>query len=83
MRLVTFHGADGLRLGVETDAGVVDVTEAAGDGSPASIRSVAAAGPEGLERLRQAASSGSGAVPAISSGSPRRFRTPARSSVSG
>lgn len=63
MRLVTFHGDDGLRLGVETDAGVVDVTEAAGDGSRASVRSVAAEGPEGLERLRRAAASASDAVP--------------------
>jgi 2-keto-4-pentenoate hydratase/2-oxohepta-3-ene-1,7-dioic acid hydratase in catechol pathway len=63
MRLVTFHGDEGLRLGVETDAGVVDVTDAAGDGARASIRSVAAAGPQALEQLRQAASSGSGAVP--------------------
>ena len=63
MRLVTFHGDDGLRLGVETDAGVVDVTEAAGDGSSASIRSVAAAGTQGLEQLRQAAASASGALP--------------------
>ena len=63
MRLVTFHGDQGLRLGVETDAGVVDVTEAAGDGSHASLRSVAAAGPEGLERLRRAASSTDSAVP--------------------
>ena len=61
MRLVTFHG-DGLRLGVETEAGVVDVTEAAG-GSRASVRSVAASGPEALEQLRRAASSASGAVP--------------------
>jgi hypothetical protein len=56
MRLVSFNGDDGLRLGVETDGGVVDVTEAAGDGSRASIRSLAAAGPEALDRLRQAAS---------------------------
>jgi 2-keto-4-pentenoate hydratase/2-oxohepta-3-ene-1,7-dioic acid hydratase in catechol pathway len=63
MRLVTFHGDDGLRLGVETDLGVVDVTDAVGDGSRASIRSIAADGAEGLERLRRAASSASGAVP--------------------
>ena len=63
MRLVTFHGTDGLRLGVETDAGVVDVTDTAGDGARASVRSVAAAGGEALERLRQAAASASDAVP--------------------
>jgi 2-keto-4-pentenoate hydratase/2-oxohepta-3-ene-1,7-dioic acid hydratase in catechol pathway len=63
MRLVTFHGDGGLRLGVETGAGVVDVTEAAGDGARASVRSVAAGGPEALGRLQQAAGSASGAVP--------------------
>jgi 2-keto-4-pentenoate hydratase/2-oxohepta-3-ene-1,7-dioic acid hydratase in catechol pathway len=63
MRLVTFHGEDGLRLGVETGAGVVDATEAVGDGVRASVRSVAAADGAVLERLRQTAGEASDAVP--------------------
>jgi 2-keto-4-pentenoate hydratase/2-oxohepta-3-ene-1,7-dioic acid hydratase in catechol pathway len=63
MRLVSFHGEDGLRLGVETDAGVADVTEAAGDGGRASVRSLAGAGSEALQRVRQAAESASDVVP--------------------
>ncbi|SOD97595.1 2-keto-4-pentenoate hydratase/2-oxohepta-3-ene-1,7-dioic acid hydratase (catechol pathway) [Blastococcus haudaquaticus] len=62
MRLVSFHGDGGLRLGVETEAGVADVTEAAGDGSRASVRSLAGAGPEALLRVRQAAESTSDVV---------------------
>ena len=63
MRLVSFHGDGGLRLGVETDAGVADVTEAAGDGGRASVRWLAGAGPEALQRVRQAAESASDVVP--------------------
>ena len=40
MRLLTFHGADGLRLGLRTDVGVVDVADAAealGLTAPASL----------------------------------------------
>ncbi|MGY2065997.1 fumarylacetoacetate hydrolase family protein [Blastococcus sp. SYSU DS0619] len=58
MRLVSFHGDDGPCLGVETGAGVVDVTDSGVDGARASVRSVAAAGPDALQRLRQAAEAG-------------------------
>ena len=63
MRLVSFHGDGGLRLGVETEEGVADVTEAAGEGGRASVRSLAGAGPEALERVRQAAGSATDVVP--------------------
>ncbi|TYP88971.1 fumarylacetoacetate hydrolase family protein [Blastococcus xanthinilyticus] len=62
MRLVSFHGTDGLRLGVETGAGIADVTEAAGDGGPASVRALAGGGAEALERVRRAADSASDVV---------------------
>ena len=45
MKLLTFHGADGLRLGVRTDAGVIDVTAASEEletPAPASIDEVLA-----------------------------------------
>lgn len=49
MRLLTFRGHDGLRLGVKTDRGVLDVTGAAGL-TPAQFF---AAGLEGLPRLAE------------------------------
>ncbi|RZU31807.1 fumarylacetoacetate hydrolase family protein [Blastococcus saxobsidens] len=63
MKLLAFHGEGGIRLGVETDAGVADVSEAAGDGGRSTVRSLAAAGPEALQRVRQAAESASDVVP--------------------
>jgi 2-keto-4-pentenoate hydratase/2-oxohepta-3-ene-1,7-dioic acid hydratase in catechol pathway len=63
MRLVSFHGDDGLRLGVHTGAGVVDVTDSGADGERVSLRSLAAGGPEALQRLRQAAEAAQDAVP--------------------
>ncbi|MGY1605271.1 fumarylacetoacetate hydrolase family protein [Geodermatophilus sp. SYSU D00815] len=63
MRLVSFHGDDGLRLGVETGAGVVDVTEAGEDGARLSVRSLAGAGPEVAQRVRSVAEGAADAVP--------------------
>jgi 2-keto-4-pentenoate hydratase/2-oxohepta-3-ene-1,7-dioic acid hydratase in catechol pathway len=63
MRLVSFHGDDGPRLGIEVGAGVVDVTDSGVGGERASVRSLAAAGPEALQELRQAAEASRDAVP--------------------
>ncbi len=62
MRLVSFHAADGVRLGVDTERGVVDVAEVAPD-APATMRELIAAGPEALERVRSAVGSATDAVP--------------------
>jgi 2-keto-4-pentenoate hydratase/2-oxohepta-3-ene-1,7-dioic acid hydratase in catechol pathway len=62
MRLVSFHGPDGVRLGVDTDRGVVDVVAAA-PGAPATVRELIAAGPEALDQVRQAVGSATEAVP--------------------
>jgi 2-keto-4-pentenoate hydratase/2-oxohepta-3-ene-1,7-dioic acid hydratase in catechol pathway len=62
MRLVTFHGEGGLRLGAETGAGVVDVRAVAPD-APATARELIAAGPAALEELRHAVGSARAAVP--------------------
>ncbi len=54
MRILCFHAPDGVRLGVATDAGVVDVTataEAAGLPAPRTTRELIAAGPAGLDQL--------------------------------
>jgi 2-keto-4-pentenoate hydratase/2-oxohepta-3-ene-1,7-dioic acid hydratase in catechol pathway len=62
MRLVSFHGPDGVRLGVDTDRGVVDVAAGA-PGAPATMRELIAAGPEALDRVRQAVGAATEAVP--------------------
>jgi 2-keto-4-pentenoate hydratase/2-oxohepta-3-ene-1,7-dioic acid hydratase in catechol pathway len=62
VRLVSFHGQGGVRLGVETRIGVIDVRAAAPDG-PATMRELIAAGPQGLEQVRQAVESTGDAVP--------------------
>jgi 2-keto-4-pentenoate hydratase/2-oxohepta-3-ene-1,7-dioic acid hydratase in catechol pathway len=62
VRLVSFHGDGGVRLGVETRAGVVDVRAAVPD-APATARELIAAGPEERDRVRQAVESASDAVP--------------------
>jgi 2-keto-4-pentenoate hydratase/2-oxohepta-3-ene-1,7-dioic acid hydratase in catechol pathway len=62
MRLVSFHGPDGVRLGVDTDRGVVDVAAVA-PGAPATMRELIAAGPEALDRVRQAVGAATEAVP--------------------
>jgi 2-keto-4-pentenoate hydratase/2-oxohepta-3-ene-1,7-dioic acid hydratase in catechol pathway len=62
VRLVSFHGDGGVRLGVETGAGVVDVRAAVPD-APATARELIAAGPGELDRVRQAVESAPDAVP--------------------
>jgi 2-keto-4-pentenoate hydratase/2-oxohepta-3-ene-1,7-dioic acid hydratase in catechol pathway len=62
MRLVSFHGDGGVRLGVETGAGVVDLRAAAPD-APATAAELIAAGPAALDELRRAVESASDAVP--------------------
>jgi 2-keto-4-pentenoate hydratase/2-oxohepta-3-ene-1,7-dioic acid hydratase in catechol pathway len=62
MRLLTFSGEDGVRLGVDTDRGVVDVAAAA-PGAPATMRELIAAGPEALDQVRDAVGSAAEAVP--------------------
>jgi len=62
MRLVSFHGPDGVRLGVDTDRGVVDVAAVA-PGAPATMRELIAAGPAALDQVRQAVGSAPDAVP--------------------
>lgn len=62
MRLVSFHGPDGVRLGVDTDRGVVDVVAAA-PGAPATMRELIAAGPAALDQVREAVGSAPDAVP--------------------
>jgi hypothetical protein len=59
VKLLSFHAADGVRLGVKTDAGVVDVREAAtGAGLldvPDSVEEVIAGGPSALEQVARVA----------------------------
>lgn len=59
MKLLSFHAADGVRLGVKTEAGVVDVREAAtGAGLldvPDSVEEVIAGGPSALEQVARVA----------------------------
>jgi len=62
MRLLSFHGPDGVRLGVDTDRGVVDVAAAA-PAAPATMRELIAAGPEALDRVRQAVGAATDVVP--------------------
>jgi 2-keto-4-pentenoate hydratase/2-oxohepta-3-ene-1,7-dioic acid hydratase in catechol pathway len=59
---VSFHGDGGVRLGVETGAGVVDVRAAVPD-APATARELIAAGPGELDRVRRAVESATDAVP--------------------
>ena len=55
MKLLTFRDGNGLKLGVRTDAGVIDVTAAAaalgGDGVPTSIDEAIAGGAPTIEAL--------------------------------
>ena len=53
MKLCTFHHAGGLRIGVVTDDGVVDLSQAA-PGLPADPCALLAAGPEALQRAARA-----------------------------
>ncbi|MDQ4085166.1 MAG: fumarylacetoacetate hydrolase family protein [Actinomycetota bacterium] len=56
MKLLSFHATDGVRLGVRTDAGVVDVrraAEAAGLPAPLSMREAIAGGATATEHLQR------------------------------
>lgn len=56
MKIVSFYARDGVRLGIETDTGVVDVratAEAAGLPAPSTTRELIAGGPETLEQVNQ------------------------------
>jgi 2-keto-4-pentenoate hydratase/2-oxohepta-3-ene-1,7-dioic acid hydratase in catechol pathway len=56
VRLLSFHAADGVRLGVHTDTGIVDVRRAAADAgltAPDSVTETIRGGPAALEQLRQ------------------------------
>jgi 2-keto-4-pentenoate hydratase/2-oxohepta-3-ene-1,7-dioic acid hydratase in catechol pathway len=56
VRLLSFHAADGVRLGLHTDAGVVDVRRAAAEAglsAPDSVSEAIRGGPAALDQLRQ------------------------------
>lgn len=55
MRLCTFHHAGGLRIGVVTDDGVVDLSQAAPE-LPTEMGALLAAGPDALRRASSATS---------------------------
>jgi 2-keto-4-pentenoate hydratase/2-oxohepta-3-ene-1,7-dioic acid hydratase in catechol pathway len=65
VRLLSFHAADGVRLGVHTDDGVVDVRRAAADAglsAPGSVTEAIRGGPAALDQLRQVVAAGT-AIP--------------------
>jgi 2-keto-4-pentenoate hydratase/2-oxohepta-3-ene-1,7-dioic acid hydratase in catechol pathway len=66
VRLLSFHAPDGVRLGVQSDSGVVDVRRAAADAgvtAPDSMTEAIRGGPAALDRLRQVvAGDGAGAT---------------------
>ena len=66
VRLLSFHAADGVRLGVQSDSGVVDVRRAAADAgvtAPDSMTEAIRGGPAALDQLRQVvAGAGAGAT---------------------
>ena len=56
MKILSFHGSDGVRLGVETERGVVDVRAAAevtGLAAPSTARELIAGGETTLAQVRQ------------------------------
>jgi 2-keto-4-pentenoate hydratase/2-oxohepta-3-ene-1,7-dioic acid hydratase in catechol pathway len=66
VRLLSFYAADGVRLGVQTDAGVVDVRAAAADAglsAPDSMTEAIRGGPAALEQIRQVAAGTDTAIP--------------------
>ncbi|MDQ4007006.1 MAG: fumarylacetoacetate hydrolase family protein [Actinomycetota bacterium] len=61
MQLLSFHASDGVRLGVRTDDGVVDVrraAEAAAVPAPSSVREAIAGGAPAIEQLERLVSQG-------------------------
>ena len=66
MKLLSFHAADGVRLGIRTDTGVVDVGAAAkeaGLAAPASVSDVLDGGSTALAQLEQVLGLGPAATP--------------------
>lgn len=66
MKIVSFYAQDGVRLGIETDAGVVDVratADAAGLPAPTTTRELIAGGPESLEQVNQALAAATETIP--------------------
>jgi len=65
MKLMTIKGPDGLRLGVKTDAGVVDIAaaaKAAGVSAPATVSAVIEGGPTAVKKVADLAAKASGAA---------------------
>lgn len=65
MKFLSFHAADGVRLGVETDAGVVDVraaATAAGLPAPATMQELIAGGAESINQVQQVLATATEAV---------------------
>jgi 2-keto-4-pentenoate hydratase/2-oxohepta-3-ene-1,7-dioic acid hydratase in catechol pathway len=65
MKLMTIKGPDGLRLGVKTDAGVVDIAAAAaaaGVSAPATVSAVIAGGDAAKQQVADIAAKASGAA---------------------
>ena len=63
MKLLSFHADDGVRLGVLTEAGVIDVRRAADDAgtpAPSSIREVIAGGPDTADQVERLVAEGRG-----------------------
>lgn len=63
MKLLSFQTDDGVRLGVRTEAGVVDVRRAADDAgtpAPSSMLEVVAGGPEAKEQVERLVAEGRG-----------------------
>jgi 2-keto-4-pentenoate hydratase/2-oxohepta-3-ene-1,7-dioic acid hydratase in catechol pathway len=61
MKILTFHAPDGLRLGVETESGIVDIraaADAAGLPAPGTARELAAGGTEALAAVGRVLESG-------------------------
>jgi 2-keto-4-pentenoate hydratase/2-oxohepta-3-ene-1,7-dioic acid hydratase in catechol pathway len=69
VRLLSFYASDGVTLGVQTDAGVVDVRAAAASAglpAPGSMMDAIAGGTEALEQLQEVVAGASGAAVAES-----------------
>ena len=66
VRLLSFHAADGVRLGVQSDSGVVDVRRAAADAgvtAPDSMTEAIRGGPAALDQLRQVVAGAGATIP--------------------
>ncbi|WP_026535014.1 fumarylacetoacetate hydrolase family protein [Arthrobacter sp. H14] len=67
MKILSFHAPDGVRLGIETDAGVVDVraaAAAAGLPAPATMQELIAGGAESSDQLKHVLGTAKETVPA-------------------